>query len=345
MTISSRVVLKILSLTAAFIGMLAVIYLTRTQLVWIGTAFFLAIALNPAVERIIKFMPRHNRLLGTGVVFLMLLAFLSFVVVSLIPPLISQTEQLGQNLPGYSEELIHGDSFISAQIRNFNLVDCVRESQKEIIQYASLAGGSFFSIVKDLFSSFAAGITILVLTFFMLMEGHRWVGIFWRLVPEKRRQHNRELAHKMYVTVTGYVKGNVLTSALAAGLTTIMLVITGVPYAIPLGILVGILDFIPLVGASIGAVVVILAALFTSLGAAFFMGIYFVVYQQFENHLLQPLVYGRTVQMSPLSVLISLLIGAGLGGILGALVAIPVGASLQIVIRDVIDRKLASSTH
>jgi len=340
MNIPAREVIKILSITAAFIGVLLVAYLVRRELVWVGTAFFLAVALNPAVDRLKRYMPRKSRLLATSSVFLILLGALIFLVAALTPPLVAQSEQLGSHLPQYIDELAHGHSAISGWVHDLNLAEQVRRAQDQLLQYASTAGGSFFMFLKGIFSSFAAGLTVLGLTFFMLLEGPRWVGRFWRVVPLDKRNHGQELAHQMYNAVTGYVTGNLLTSLLAAVTTSVALTIIGVPFAIPLGLLVGLLDLLPLVGATLGAIVVIVVSLFTSLTAAIIMLVFFAIYQQLENHVLQPVVYGRTIKMSPLLVLVSVLIGAGLGGILGALVAIPIAASLQILVRDVVASRL-----
>jgi predicted PurR-regulated permease PerM len=261
----------------------------------------------------------------------------------LVPPLVHQTEQLAQNAPRYTEELVNGPSFVSEQIRTYHLVDRVKDSQSEILKYATNASGSFFSVVTQLFASAAAAVTILVLTIFMLLESPHWSKTFWSIVPEKKRAHAQVLANQMYKAVTGYVTGYLLMSALAASITAILLTILGVPYAVPLGIVVGIFDWLPLVGASIGAAVVVIAAAFNSSTAGFVMLCFFLIYQQIENHILQPIVQGRTVKMSPLLVLISVLIGIGMGGILGAIVAIPVGASVQILARDFVQRRLIRS--
>lgn len=342
MNISSHLIFKVLGLTALFAGILLAAYHIRIQLVWIGTAFFLSVALNPLVEYLKKFV--HSRALAVLSVFLLAGSLLAFLVVALVPPLVHQTEQLIINLPRYTDELVNGQSAVSEQIRNYHLVDRIKNSQTELLQYASTAGGSFFSIVSRMFASVAAGLTILVLTIFMLLEGPHWVAAFWRLIPEKRRAHGRDLANQMYKAVAGYVAGYMLMSVFAATITIILLTILGVPYAVPLGILVGIFDWLPLVGATIGATVVVIAALFTSTTAGLVMLSFFLIYQQVENHILQPLVQGRTVKMSPLLVLISVLIGIGLGGLLGAIVAIPVGASIQILARDIATRRLISKS-
>ncbi|HVQ44814.1 MAG TPA: AI-2E family transporter [Candidatus Saccharimonadia bacterium] len=339
MNISSRTVVKVLGITALFVGMLLAAYMLRIQLVWMGTAFFLSVALNPSVEQLRRLV--RSRSLAVASVFLLAGALLAFLLVALVPPLIHQSERLAQNLPHYTDELVNGHSVVSEQIRNYHLVDRVKNSQTELIRYVSSAGGSFFSVLQRLFASFAAGLTILVLTIFMLLEGPHWVEAFWRVVPEKRRVHGRELAGEMYKAVTGYVLGYLLMSLFAASITAILLTILGVPYAVPLGILVGIFDWLPLVGATIGAAVVVIAALFSSNSAGLVMLIFFLIYQQVENHVLQPLVQGRTVKMSPLLVLVSVLVGVGLGGFLGAIVAIPVGASVQILARDLARHRLA----
>lgn len=338
MNISTRTIFKVLGSTALFVGILLVAYMVRLQLVWIGTAFFLTVALNPLVEKFRRVL--KSRPLAVASVFLIAISLLTFLLVALVPPLVHQTEQLVQNTPRYTDELVNGPSFASEQIRMYHLVDRVKNSQNDILKYVTNASGSFFSIVTQLFASAAAGVTILVLTIFMLLEGPHWSAAFWSVVPEKKRAHAQVLANQMYKAVTGYVTGYMLMSALAASITAILLTILGVPYAVPLGIVVGIFDWLPLVGASIGAAVVVIAATFNSSTSGIVMLCFFLIYQQVENHILQPIVQGRTVKMSPLLVLVSVLIGIGMGGILGAIVAIPVGASVQILARDFVEHRL-----
>jgi predicted PurR-regulated permease PerM len=112
-----------------------------------------------------------------------------------------------------------------------------------------------------------------------------------------------------------------------------------VPYAVALGLLVAVLDLIPLAGATIAGVVVVAVSLLHSVPAGIVVGIFFIVYQQLENHWLQPVIYGRTVQLSPLVVLIAVLVGAALAGILGALAAIPVAGSIQVIVRDMLAQR------
>jgi predicted PurR-regulated permease PerM len=155
-----------------------------------------------------------------------------------------------------------------------------------------------------------------------------------RQLPANSRERWRRLGHQIYRTVGGYVSGNLLISVIAGGLTTIVLLIMGVPFAVALGLIVAILDLIPLAGATIAAIIVGTVAFLHSIPAGIVVVVFFIVYQQIENHLLQPIVYGRTVKLSPLVILISVLIGAELAGVLGALGAIPVAGSLQVILAD-----------
>jgi predicted PurR-regulated permease PerM len=138
----------------------------------------------------------------------------------------------------------------------------------------------------------------------------------------------------VYRTVGGYVSGNLLISLIAGTLTTIVLLAVGVPYAVALGVIVAILDLIPLAGATIAAIIIGTVAFLHTITAGIVVVIFFLIYQQVENHFLQPVIYGRTVQLSPLAVLVSVLIGAKLAGILGALGAIPVAGAIQVILID-----------
>jgi predicted PurR-regulated permease PerM len=179
-----------------------------------------------------------------------------------------------------------------------------------------------------------ATVTVVFMTFFMLLEGPRWADRFFGLLRPESQPRWRAVGRNIYRTVGGYVTGNLLISVIAGVGTAIVLVIMGVPFAVALGLIVAILDLIPLAGATIAAIIVGLVAFLHSIPAGIVVVVFFIVYQQIENHVLQPIVYGRTVQLSPLVVLISVLIGAELAGVLGALGAIPVAGALQVLIVD-----------
>jgi predicted PurR-regulated permease PerM len=195
----------------------------------------------------------------------------------------------------------------------------------------------FLDIVRSVVTAVVGTITIIFLTYFMLLEGPRTLTGLLDLLPEKTRPRYERVGRDIYTTISGYVTGNLLISVVAGTLATIVLFAVGSEFAIALGLLVAILDLIPLAGATLAAIIVSTVVFIeTDWLRCVILIVFFVAYQQFENHVLQPLVYGRTVQLSPLAVLCAVLVGAQLAGILGALLAIPVAGSLLAVAREIL---------
>jgi predicted PurR-regulated permease PerM len=333
MSLSVRSILRVLLVVSAYLALILLAWTVRRELVWIGIAFFLSVALSPAVRRI----PTRRRVTSVLLVFFVAVVIIALVGVAIIPPLVNQSQSLAKNVSQFAQDL-QKNKRVAELLDRYKVLDRVRGQQSQILSALSKAGLSVASVAKGVFSSVAALITILGLTVFMLLEGPTWWSLFLGTQPEERRRRIEGLADQMYRAVTGYVTGNLLTSVVAAVAAAVVLLIVGVPYVVPLAVIVALLDLLPLVGATLAAIIVIIVAFFHSWVAAVVMLVFFIVYQQFENHVLQPLVYGRTVEMSPLLVLISVLIGAGLAGLVGALVAIPIAASIQIVIRDMYAR-------
>jgi predicted PurR-regulated permease PerM len=178
-------------------------------------------------------------------------------------------------------------------------------------------------------------VTILVMTFFLLLDGRRIMGFIFRELGPERGERLGRIAEDVYRAVGGYVAGNVLISLIAGTLAYIYMRILGIPFAGPLAVLVALFDLIPLVGSTIaGAVIAVVAAVVGFPGKLIAWVIFLVVYQQFENNVLQPVIYRRTVAIHPLIVIIAILIGGSLLGVLGALLAIPIAASVQIAVKE-----------
>jgi predicted PurR-regulated permease PerM len=239
-------------------------------------------------------------------------------------------------LPGYVHDVTHGKGRLGFLETKYHIVERVRKAVHEGGTTKKIFGlsGTAISITRSVITVVAATVTIAFLTFFMLLEGPAWMERIYSLLPSSSQPRWRAVGRDIYRTVGGYVTGNLLISLIAGGLSTVVMLIMGVPYAVALGLAVGILDLIPLVGATIAAVLIAAVAFIHSVPAGIVVVVFFVVYQQVENHLLQPLVYGRTVQLSPLAVLVSVLVGASLAGVLGALAAIPVAGTIQVLILD-----------
>jgi predicted PurR-regulated permease PerM len=329
-----RTVLSLLATIVAVAVVLEVIWIARHVLTWILISLFLALALNPAVE----WLERHGvkrRGWAAAITYLLVLAFFVGIGFTFIPTLVNQVNDFVQKLPDYVHDVTHGRGRLGFLETKYHLQERIEDAVKKggATRVLGLSGVAV-SVAKGVITIVVATVTILFMTFFMLLEGPTWVERFYGLLPERSQPRWRKVGFDIYRTVGGYVTGNLLISLIAGGLTTIVLLIMGVPYAVALGLIVAILDLIPLAGATIAAILIGTVAFLHSIPAGIVVVIFFVVYQQVENHLLQPVIYGRTVQLSPLAVLVSILIGAELAGILGALAAIPVAGSIQVLILD-----------
>ncbi len=330
----ARTILSVLAIVISVAIALEVIWIARHVLVWIVISVFLALALNPAVE----WFQRHGvarRGWAAALTYVLSIAVLVAIGFTFVPTLVDQLNELVHKLPDYVHDVTHGRGRLGFLETKYHLQERVDQAVK-----SGGAGKAFgltgaaLSVAKGVITIVVASITIVFMTFFMLLEGPAWVERFYGLLPEQSRPRWRKVGYDVYRTVGGYVTGNLLISLIAGVTTTVVLLIMGVPYAVALGLIVAILDLIPLAGATIAAILIGIVAFLHSIPAGIVVVVFFVVYQQIENHVLQPVIYGRTVQLSPLAVLISILIGAELAGILGALAAIPVAGSLQVLLLD-----------
>jgi predicted PurR-regulated permease PerM len=328
-----RTVLLVVGILIASAITLEVLWISRHVIAWIFIALFLALALNPAVDRLER--KTQRRALSTGIIYLAALGALVGIGWLFIPTLVDQVNDFARKVPDYLDDLTKGRGRLGFLQQKYHLVDKARKAVREG-GAAKLFGvsGTALAVAKGVVTAVVATLTIAFMTFFMLLEGPRWMERFYALLKPAARQRWEAVGRDIYRTVGGYVTGNLLISLIAGTLTTVVLLITGVPFAIALGLIVAILDLIPLAGATIAAIIVGTVAFLHSVPAGIVVVAFFIVYQQIENHVLQPVVYGRTVQLSPLAVLISVLIGAELAGVLGALAAIPVAGTLQVVFLD-----------
>jgi predicted PurR-regulated permease PerM len=334
--IRPRTVLVVLGITVLVGVVLVLGYLAWHVLTWILIAILLAAALNPAVEAF------ERRGLGRGwaatLVFVLALLVVTAIGFLIIPPLVVQVRDFIQAVPDFIDDLTAGRGPLGFLQDEYQIVDRIREA----IEKRGPAGVLGLSvpvldIVRSIVTAVVGVVTIIFLTYFMLLEGPRTIERFLGLLPESTRARYDRVGRDVYRAISGYVTGNLLISLVAGTISTGVLFAVGSDYAVALGLLVAILDLIPLAGATLAAIIVSTVIFIETdwIRSLIVIG-FFVAYQQLENHVLQPLVYGRTVQLSPLAVLCAVLIGAELAGILGALVAIPVAGSLLAIAREVL---------
>jgi predicted PurR-regulated permease PerM len=327
-------IVRLVVLLLALGAVLWILYVSRQVLSWVFVSLFLALALNPAVEKLQRPGGLGKRGTAAAVIYVFALAALVGLGFLLIPPLADQISKFADSAPGYVSDVTHGRGPLGFLETKYHIKDKVQEAFQHGGAAASLAGGTVVSVTQSVITAIVGFVTIAFMTFFMILEGPAWLDRFFSLLPPESEPRWRSVGQRVAHTVSGYVTGNLLISVVAGVSTSVVLAIMGVPYALALGLVVAILDLIPLAGATLAAIIVGTVAFLTSITAGVVVVVFFVVYQQLENHLLQPLVYGRTVQLSPLAVLIAVLVGAEVAGVLGALSAIPVAGTLQILLVD-----------
>jgi predicted PurR-regulated permease PerM len=329
-----RTVVTVAALLVGVAVVLWIVWVSRRVLVWTFVSAFLAVALSPAVDALQR-RGVHRRGVAAGIVYLVMIVIIAGLGALFIPTLVSQINDLVNAAPGYVRDLTHGRGPLGFLETKYHVVERVQQAVKGNGS-GRLAGGATaaLDVTRSVVTFVAGVVTILFMTFFMLLEGQAWRDRFIALLPVRAQARAHGMTGEIAKTIGGYITGNLLISLIAGILTTIVLLIVGVPFALALGLLVAILDLIPLAGATLGAIIVTLVALTDSVTSAIIVLIWFVVYQQLENHLLQPIVYGRTVKLSPLAILVAVLVGAEVAGVIGALGAIPVAGTIQIVLSD-----------
>lgn len=341
-TVSSKTFLRLAFLTVGTIILLAAMHKAAHALLLIFSAFFLTLALNGPVYWLSERLPgkrRGSRSLATTLSFLVVIILLGIFMASIVPPLVKQTETLVNAAPRLVQDIHSQNSQVGRIIQRYHLQKQVNTLSTQLSERLKHAGGSAFSTAQRVGSSFFSLLTILVLTFMMLVEGPRWLAFVKELVPDKHHHLADRLAHDMYRVIKGFVNGQVTLAALASVLIMPAVLLLHVGYPAALMVIIFVCGLIPMVGHTIGAIIVTLVALFHSTSSAIIILIYYILYQQIENYLIQPRIQANSTNMSPLLVFMAVVIGVSFGGLFGGLVAIPVAGCLRIAILEYLDRQ------
>lgn len=301
----------------------------RDVLVWVAAALFLAVALNPLVARL---EPKLGRTGAALVVFLGFIVLLLAALAALVAPFVTQVDQLTTGLPNALQDARHNHTFARLDER-FHLVEHARA-------HADAVPGYVFGTAGTVLGGIVAMTTVLFLMVFLLIELPNLARLVLGQLQPAQRERAVAVAQHANRQVGGYVFGNLVISVICGAVTWVALYLLGVPYSLALAVFMAVFDIIPLVGATIGSIVVIGAAfLLTGATAGIAMFMIVMVYQQIENHVLQPLIYGRTVQLSSLTVLLAVLVGGAALGLVGALLAIPIAGTLQAVVGEMLESR------
>jgi predicted PurR-regulated permease PerM len=304
-------------------------------LLLVGIALFLAVGLEPAVQWLI----RHGvpRVAAVGLILLCFLAVVGGFIAAAVPPIVGEVRDLSHNLPHYRAELAAGHGFLGQLVVKFHLQRYVRSSKLPV--NLSLVGG-VLGAGKLIISAFAGVTTVIALTIYFLVAMPAVRHLWLRFVPASRRLRAESLTDDVFDRVGGFVLGNLLTSLVTGVGTTVWLIAWGVPYPVLLGLFVALVDLVPIIGSTVGGVIVSLVALVRGPPVAIATAFFYCAYRLFEDYFLTPRVMGHTVRISPGLTIVATLIGGSLLGLIGALIAIPVAATVHLVLEEIVFPRL-----
>ena len=317
---------------AACALVLYLVWRVRVVVRLVVISLFLALALIPVVD-VVATKTRAPRALIILMAYVVLIVSVAVVGYLVVPSLVKEVGQLSHHAPRYAADLRSNATFRRYDNRYHITAKLVRDAGR-LPQLLGHLVGPLKDVTVQAASFIGQAVTVLALGFLLLLHGREYVNLGLSLTGERQERYRRVLID-INKAVADYVLGNIVISVLATIATWIVLSILGVPYALSLGFLVGFFDLIPLVGATLGAIVVAVATVAVDFPTATIVWVAFIiVWQRFEDYVIQPLVYGRTLRVNPIVTIVSVLVGASLLGILGALLAIPTAAAIQIVLRD-----------
>jgi predicted PurR-regulated permease PerM len=326
---------------------LYVLYLLRKPIGWLLIAAFLAVALSPPVNVLER---RMRRGFAITIVYLGMLAIPLLLIALLVPPMVTEANNFADNVPQYARdvtEFVEENETLRELNKDYDITSQLENEAGKLPGRLGGAAGTLRDVGFGLVNSAFALITILVLTAFLLGSGRRWVDAAIRMRPAAQRDRLRRSLDRMAEAVAGYVAGALTIAVIAGVCTYVVLTILGVPFRGPLAVIAGLFSLIPLVGATIAAVLIGVFTVFVDFPTTTIIWtVWAIGYQQLENHLIQPQIQKRTVHVHPFITIVAVLFGASLLGVLGALVAIPVAASIQILLREYVDlRTLSIRAH
>lgn len=324
------------------------IYSARTALIMLAIAAFLALALNIPVNFIAKYLPSRSRVLATAVAYLAVVAALLAFIFLAVPPVVQQTSKFIETVPEISSKAFDQWKGLDALVERYHLqaqLDKIVESiQDSASDFAANAGSNIIKGAGSVISFVTSMLFVLVLTFLMLVEGPIWLERIWGLYsnPTLMKRH-RKIAYQIYRVVTGYVTGQLLVAGIGGVLSGVAVFILSFFFDLPGNLALSTvaitftLSLIPMFGATIAGILVMLLLSFNSVTAAIIYIVYFFIYQQIENNFVSPVIQSKRLELSALAVLVAVTIGLYVFGLLGGLISIPIAGSIKVLIDDYLE--------
>jgi predicted PurR-regulated permease PerM len=344
--IQARAVIKVVAISICVIAvaalLLVVLLHVRTTLRWLFAAVFLTLALNPAVDRIesIHLRGRHPfpRWLSILLVYLITFGVFVFLVLQVVPPIVTEFEHLGSKVPGYIADFrqwANQNPQFQHLNHKYDITGTLQGQASSIPSKLGAAAGDVRDVTVSVLEHLIAAITILALTFFLLLDGRQQGERMLQHFDDDTAVRLRRIAARVAGVVKAYVTVNLVLAIAAGVFTWLSLEILGVDLAVTMGVIVGFFDLMPLIGFTIGGVFVAIVASFHDFPKALIIwAVLFVIYQQVQDRVIQPLLYHSAVQIHPAVAIIAILVGAELAGVLGALLAIPTAATIGVLIDE-----------
>jgi predicted PurR-regulated permease PerM len=335
-----RTILSTIGLVLAAALALYLVVETRRVLTWMVIATFFAVALYPLAAWVqLRVLGDRWRALATFLVFLVMFLGLGGLVTGFAVPLVREGTKVAGQLPELIDQARAGRGAVGRLLERTNVLEWVENNQDRIDSFVNGLTAPAAGVLGSVATGIAGAVTVFVLAYLMVLEGPKVVGGAMRVFPPATGERILRVGADCARSVTGYISGNLLISVICGVLTYVVLLILGIPFAGLIALFVGLADLVPLVGATIGGAVAVIAGFLHSTTAGIVVLVFFVLYQQLENHLLQPLIFARTVKLNPLTVIVAILLGVELLGVLGALLAIPTAGMIQVILRDVWDHR------
>jgi predicted PurR-regulated permease PerM len=343
-TVTNRTILRTILWIVATILVYRFVGRISHGLTLIFASFFLAMALNPVVSWMSRRLKIASRVRATALAYLTVIAIISLFLVLVVPPLVRQTRTFVSSVPSTVQNFQTQNSRLAQTARKYHVDEKLTQGAKDFASHYSNYGSTILDTGRRILEAVASIVAVLVLTFMMLVEGPRWLELFWGVLPPNRRAHHKRIAHKMYRGVSGFVNGQVILAVIAGIFAFIALeIFSRITHAdinaVALAGIVAVFGLIPLLGNPIAATLVVLLCLINTVSLGLIMAIYFVVYFFVENHTFQPYIQSKLNDLTPMTVFVAAILGVGFGGLLGAIIAIPAATAVKILVEDYFDRR------
>ena len=301
----------------------------RGLLLDFAISVILAIVLDPLVKILTK--GRIARPVAVVVVVFIGLSVISGLLYVFSQPVYHAGVAFGKDLPGLVAQAQSGQGRLGSLIKSLHIETLVNQNVSKLTSVLTNFTGPVLSATRTVLSGITGFVTIALLAVFILLEGPGIARGALSLLSSETSSIIRRTLDASQRAVAGYVLGNFATSVIAGVVVGVTLAVLGVPFVLLLSLWVALVDLLPLIGGLLAGVPTVGIALLHSPAAGLITAIVFIAYQQLENHVLNPLIMARTVKLNPLWILVSVLVGAHLAGLLGALIGIPVAAMIQAV--------------